>query len=224
MAISQIVAPETSGGTGELDQGQLYGEVVGAFEEVALLTTSDSADMNDVLRLVGRRLCELLRVSRCSVYLRRDDGRFQGQVGYCVGRRSIDAGVSRLVSGVTHDLFTAEIIRTSEPWLVRDAANDPGTIQRTMRQWGVRDMLGVPLVVHSEVIGIIYVDNQGDNHEYTDRDVKLAQAFASLSALAVRQGWLYRQLGERAKGIDEQRSTPGWAAAWTNRVTPTGPA
>jgi sugar diacid utilization regulator len=219
MAISQILAPETSGGTGELDQGQLYGEVVGAFEEVALLTTSDSADMNDVLRLVGRRLCELLRVSRCSVYLRRDDGRFQGQVGYCVGRRSIDAGVSRLVSGVKHDLFTAEIIRTSAPVLVRDAANDPRTIQRTMRQWGVRDMLGVPLVVDSEVIGIIYVDNQGNYHEYTDRDVKLAQAFAGLSALAVRQGWLYRQLGERAKVIDEQRSILGESAAVHNRVT-----
>src|SRR5260370_10017043 len=151
MAISQIVAPETSGGTGELDQGPRYGEVVGAFEEVALLATSDSADMDDVLRLVGRRLCELLRVSRCSVSLRRDDGRFQGQVGYCVGRRSIDAGVSRLVSGVTHDLFTAGIIRTSAPVLERDAANDPRTIQRTIRQCGVREMLAGPIVVNYEV-------------------------------------------------------------------------
>src|SRR5260370_38860027 len=69
MAISQILAPETSDGAGKLDQGQLYGEVVGAFEEVALLTTSDSADMIDVLRMVRGRLCEPLRVTRCFVDL-----------------------------------------------------------------------------------------------------------------------------------------------------------
>jgi sugar diacid utilization regulator len=219
VTLTQVRPPEVSGSIGELEPGQLYGEVVGAFEEVALLASSDSANMNDVLRLVGRRLCELLRVSRCSVYLRRNDGRFQGQVGYCIGRLSIDAGVSKLVSGVSHDLFTAEIVRTSAPVLVRNAAHDPRTIQRTMRQWGVRDMLGVPLVADAVVIGIIYADNQGVHHDYTDRDVKLAQAFAGLSALAVRQAWLYRQLGERTKIIDEQRRILGESAAVHNRVT-----
>src|ERR1700722_11926668 len=218
VTLTQILPPEPSNTAG-LGPGQVYGEVVGAFEEVALLASSDSADMNDVLRLVGRRLCELLRVSRCSVYLRRNDGRFQGQVGYCIGRRSIDAGVSKLVAGVSRDLFTAEIVRTAAPVLVRNAARDPRTIQRTMRQWGVRDMLGVPLVADGEVIGIIYVDNQGVHHDYTGRDVKLAQAFAGLSALAVRQAWLYRQLGERTEIIDEQRRILGESAAVHNRGT-----
>ena len=217
MAIEQVLHP---GGIGQrLDRAELYGEVVHAFEEVALVTISDSADMNDVLRLVGRRLCELVGVSRCSVYLRREDGRFQGHVGYCMDRKSIDAGVSRLVSGVERDLFTAEIVQTLAPVLVRNAAHDPRTIQRTMRRWGVRDMLGVPLVVDGDVIGIIYVDNQGQDHEYTERDVQLAQAFAGLSALAIRQGWLYRQLGERANVINEQRRVLGESAAVHNRVT-----
>jgi sugar diacid utilization regulator len=214
MTISQYFMPDVSD-----DLGDLYGQVVGAFEEVALMTTSDSIPLNDVLRLVGQRLCELLGVNRCSVYLRRDDGRFQGQVGYCVGRRNIDAGVSKLVSGVDDDLFTAEIIATTSPVVVRDASHDPRTIQRTMRQWGVRDMVGVPLVVDGEVIGIIYVDNQGEPHDYSQRDIKLAQAFAGLSALAVRQAWLYKKLGERAKIIDHQRRVLGESALVHGRVT-----
>lgn len=214
MTISQYFRPDVSD-----DLGDLYVQVVGAFEEVALMATSDSIPLNDVLRLVGQRLCELLGVSRCSVYLRRDDGRFQGQVGYCVGRRNIDAGVSRLVSGVDDDLFTAEIIATTSPVVIRDATRDPRTIQRTMRQWGVRDMVGVPLVVDAEVIGIIYVDNQGDPHDYPQRDIKLAQAFAGLSALAVRQAWLYKKLGERAKIIDHQRRVLGESALVHGRVT-----
>jgi hypothetical protein len=78
--------PETTESVDDDDLGALYGQVVAAFEEVALLTTSEKVPLNDVLRLVGRRLCELLGVSRCSVYLRREDGLFQGQVGYCAGR------------------------------------------------------------------------------------------------------------------------------------------
>jgi GAF domain-containing protein len=81
------------------------------------------------------------------------------------------------------------MVRTSAPVLVRNAAKDP----RTMRQWGVRDMLGVPLVVAGEVTGTVCVDDQGSFHESTGRDVRLAQAFASLTALVVRQGWLYCQ-------------------------------
>jgi hypothetical protein len=201
------------------DLSGLYAQVVAAFEEVALLTTSEHAPLNDVLRLVGRRLCELLGVSRCSVYLRREDGRFQGQVGYCVGRRSIDAGVSRLVSGVEHDLFTAEILSTAAPVLVQGAITDPRTIQRTMRRWHVRDMLGVPLVVDGDVIGIIYVDNQAEEHLYTTRDVELAKTFAGLAAIAVRQAWLYQQLARRATVTEHQRRVLGASALMHSRVT-----
>ena len=217
--IEQDIHKQAYGRSPESDQGEVYSEVVGGFEEVARLATSDSAGMDDVLRLVGRRLCELLGVSRCSVYLRRGDGRFQGQIGYCVGREGIDEGVSRLVAGVGHDYFTAEIVRTLAPVLVRNAGHDPRTIQRTMRQWGVRDILGVPLVADGEVIGIIYVDNQGEDHEYTERDIQQAKVFAGLSSLAVRQAWLYRQLGDRANAISEQRRVLGESASIHNRVT-----
>jgi sugar diacid utilization regulator len=200
------------------DLDGFYPRVIGAFEEVALLTTSDTVPLHDILRLVGRRLCELLEVTRCSVYLRRTDGRFQGQVGYCVGR-SIDERVSKLVSGVEADRFTAEIVASQSPVVVEDAVSDPRTIHRTMRQWGVRDMLGVPLVVDHEVIGIIYVDNQGRRRGYTSQDIKVAQAFAGLSALAVRQGWLYSQLAERANVIDHQRRVLGETTVVHNRVT-----
>jgi len=202
----------------EAGSAEFHAKVVGAFEEVALLTTVDSVPLNDLLRLVGQRLAELLQVSRCSVYLRRGDGCFQGQVGFCVGR-SIDTGVSRLVSGTRADKFTAEIVASAAPVIVRDAAHDPRTIQGTMRRWGVRDMLGVPLVVDGEVIGIIYVDDVGRRRDFSERDVTIAQSFAGLCAIAVRQRWLYEQLGERARIIDHQRRILGESTVVHSRVT-----
>ena len=39
-----------------------------------------------------------------------------------------------------------EVIRSAAPVLITDVANDPRPHRRTMEHWGVRAMLGVPLV------------------------------------------------------------------------------
>jgi K+-sensing histidine kinase KdpD len=74
-----------------------------------------------------------------------------------------------------------------------------------MREWDVRDMLGVPLVFGDEAIGIIYVDNEDEEHVYTDEQIRVAQVFGSLAALAMRQAALYAQLNRRALVIETQR-------------------
>lgn len=179
-------------------------EILRAFEEVAHRATSvtDPEDVEELLRLVGRRICELLGVNRFSAYIRGDDGLFYGKVGYCA-REDIDERIRRLVTGP--DAFTTEIVTRRAPVLIMDARNDPRTVQRTMREWAVRDMLGVPLVFDGEAIGIIYVDNEDDEHVYTDEQMRVAQVFGTLAALAVRQGALYAQLNRRALVIDRQR-------------------
>lgn len=198
--------------------GEEFGSIIAAFEEVTLLTMREEALLNDVLRLVGRRLCALLDVSRCSVYLKREDGLFQGRVGYCADR-DIDAPVSRLVSGFDGDEFTKEIVATASPVLVRNADVDPRTVKRTMRRWNIHSMLGVPLVVENEVIGILYVDDQDGGHDYSDHDIKIAQAFAGLSALAVRHRWLHDRFRERAAVIEHQRRVLLQTSDIHNRLT-----
>lgn len=185
--------------------GEIYVEAVAAFKEVAALTTQASASLDTVLRTVGQRLCELVGVSRCSVYLQDAEGNFRGRVGYCVGRGNIDASIRRLVAGLDRDHFTREILATRAPVLIQDATTDTRTIQRTMRLWGVRDMLGVPLVVDDQVIGIMFADNQGEYHGFTEYEIGLAQAFAGLSALAIKQSWLYHKLEERTRLVEVQR-------------------
>ncbi|MGD9958306.1 GAF domain-containing protein [Nocardioides sp.] len=181
-----------------------YVRVVQAFEEVALLAANAAAPLDDVLGLVGRSMCDLIGVSRCSVYLRRKDGLFQGQAGHST-HHDIDARVKKLVAGGVGDRFTEEIVKTAAPVIVRDATEDPRTLRATMLRWGVCDMLGVPLVLKGDVIGIIYLDNEVEPHDYGDEDVALAQAFAGLSALVVHQAWTYRRLQQRADLIESQR-------------------
>ena len=192
--------------------------VLAAFQEVLRLATRRPTDLDEILRLAGRRLCELLESNRCSVYLRQTDGTFRGQVGWSHDR-DIDRSVRRLVSGITGDGFTAEIVATARPVHVLDAAKDPRTINRTMRRWSVQSMLGVPLVAEGEVIGVIYVDNERVARRYTDRDVEVAQAFAELSALVVKQSWQQRQLRENADVIERQRTVLSESSLIHSRVT-----
>ena len=197
-----MTSPQSPALLGEV--GARYPDIVHAFEEVAVRATgvAEPQDLEELLRLVGQRICELLDVHRFSAYLRGEGDLFYGQVGYC-RTADIDAGVKSLVSGT--DGFTAEIVATRAPVLVTDATHDPRTNQRTMRDWAVRDMLGVPLVFADEVIGIIYVDNEDEEHRYTDDEIRVAQVFATLAALAVRQASLFAQLSRRALVIDRQR-------------------
>lgn len=198
MALAQLLSDPS------LRSDERYREMLAAFEEVALATTRKGFVLDEVMMLVGRLLCELLRVSRCSVYLRGEDAPFKGRAGWCRGR-DIGDQIRTLVAGIKGDEFTAEIVRTAEPVLITDARHDPRTIKETMRRWRIRDMLGVPLVVEDDVIGIIYVDNEDEPHEYSIQEIHLAQVFAGLTATAVRQASLFSELEQRAKVIDRQR-------------------
>jgi sugar diacid utilization regulator len=193
-------------------------QVLAAFTDIARDATAvNSPDSLDtLLRSVGRTLCELIEVRRCSVYLQAEPGQFQGRVGY-YGLDDIDAGVKQLVSGT--DRFTQEIVATRAPVLVTDAENDPRTVRRTMHRWGVRDMLGVPLVMGEEVVGIIYLDDREQEHVYTDRQIQLAQTFANLAALSVRQAALLAEVNQRAAVIEDQRRELAQAGAAHERLT-----
>lgn len=183
-----------------------YESVMRAFEEVSLATSHSDSSLEAVLGLVGERLCQLLGVNRCSVYLRDEEqGLFRGHAAWCDGR-DLGPQVRALLAGVPGDGFTEEILSTRGPVLVNDAQSDPRPLHDAMRRWRVRDMLGIPLLVENDVIGIIFVDNQDEPHEYTRLDIKLAQALAGLTATALRQARLFAELEQRTALIEHQQT------------------
>src|SRR6476661_4020548 len=73
-----------------------FGDVAGALGEVE--------NLDDLLHMVAKHICDLVHVQRCSVYLRdKDSELFRGQVGH--SDRDIDALVKRLTAGVPGDKF-----------------------------------------------------------------------------------------------------------------------
>lgn len=193
-------------------------DVIAAFSEV-MTKAITSAELEDLLCLVGKQLCHLLGVTRCSVYLRGDDDRFRGAAGYCDTAGDISAAVQAQEAGIPGDNFSREVIFNGVPVLITDVRNDPRPHRRTMEHWGVRAMLGLPLVFDEKVIGLIFVDNVQQEHTYTDEEVALAELFARLSALFIRQAMLNARLKNKAAEVVRQKNTLAYLADVHQKLT-----
>ncbi len=181
-------------------------EVIAAFSEVTTEAIT-ATRLEDLLALIGQKLCHLLGVIRCSVYLRHDDHRFRGAAGWCGTDGNISAAVQAQEAGIPGDAFSCEVITTRAPVLITDVPNDPRPHRPTMEHWRVRAMLGVPLVFDGEVIGLIFVDNVEQEHVYADDDISLAELFGRLAALFIRQAVLNTRLSVKAAEVARQKDT-----------------
>jgi len=199
------------------EAGRSYQDAVDAFADVAA-ALSDLHELDDLLHLIARRICALVGVRRCSLYLREERSNlYRGRVGHWL--HNIDDGVRRLTSGGAGDAFTREIVATKAPVLVQDTRNDSRPIRSTMRSWDVRSMLGVPMVLHGDVIGIVYLDDADQPHCYTEADQAIASTFANLAAVAIQQARMTADLRERLETVAKQNATLRRAAVVEDRLT-----
>jgi sugar diacid utilization regulator len=201
-----------------------YRKAVRAFGEVAG-ALSDAQDSDTLLRLIGRHLCELVGITRCSVYLREPDSTlFRGRVGWNRSWQGgsfeeSDARIKRLLAGTTADAFAREIVETRRPVVVADAQSDPRPIHATMRAWGVRSMLGVPMVLGGEVIGIVFLDDAERRHEFAPAESEIASMFADLAAVVVAQAEMTARLRTSLRTVDRQNELLRHAAQMDETLT-----
>ena len=194
-----------------------YAEVVSAFAEVAGAISGDER-LDTLLHLVAERICALLGIRRCSVYLRESDaGVFRGQVAHAV--HDIDVAIKRLTAGVEADGFTREILRTQRPVLIDNAQSDVRPVRAAMVAWNVRAMLGVPMVLRGRVLGLLFLDNEDVPHDYTPDEQELCQTFANLAAIAISQSQLTAELRGAASTAAQQNAVLRRAAALEDRLS-----
>ena len=157
--------------------------LISAMGSVSEMATQESVPLDSFLMEVGRQLTRLLEISRFTVYLKRPGRGFECRVGWS-SSGDITPQVNMLVTGT--DGMTAQMVRDAKPVLVRDARNDPRADREAMVRFNVQDILAVPLLVDDEIIGSIYVDNENQDHDFSDENVAIADAFGKLAAVAVR--------------------------------------
>ena len=186
----------------------IAGELTNAQEE--------GRDLDEILDLIVTEIASLLRVPRVLLFLRDENARlYRGQVGFGAD----DNLVKRLIGGVEADRFTREIAETKVPLTLTDAMSDPRTISSTMRQWGVRSVMGIPMVLDETVIGILFVDSKEDRRIFTAVDEEVASAFATLAAVGVFQAQLMDKLHRTHAALAQQNRALKSAAVVDDKLT-----
>jgi sugar diacid utilization regulator len=203
----------------ELTDGRPYHQAIKAFADLTLAIDHTNG-RDELLHLLSGKLCELVGMARCSIFLRDDQtGAYHGRV-LCSITGDDDRVKRCVISGdIDEDYFTREIVMTQRPVVIEDAMGDPRTVKQRMRAWRIQSMMGIPMVLQGEVIGIFFVDSQDECHAFTKNDREVASAFARLVATVVHQSRITEQLRAQINTATRQNGILRRALAVDDEVT-----
>ena len=109
-----------------------------------------------------------------------------------INRRAIEQRKPVVIPDTRGDSEVARLFRQS-------AGEELDTTYGYIRSW-----IGLPLIVQERVIGMLTLDH-GKAEVYTDRQARLAMAFANQAAIAIENGRLYYAEQERLKESEQRR-------------------
>ncbi|HEX5450272.1 MAG TPA: GAF domain-containing protein [Gaiellaceae bacterium] len=153
-------------------------------------------DVRDLLDVLLPRLQAVLAADMCTVFL-------ADTKGLLVARASVgiddEAPPLRVPFGTG---FPGVVAAERKPMILHDL-NETDVLNPMLRLRGIRSMLGVPLLVRGEVIGVINVGSSQE-HAFSDEDVDLLQLAADRAAMAIGHARVFeaeRALRERIERV-----------------------
>lgn len=155
---------------------------------------SSTLNLTELLQLIMSSAAHLLHAETSSLLLVDEETDeliievATGAIGGEVVQRRIPAGAG--IAGWT--------LRHREPAVIDDPASDERFYRDVSAAVGFEtdNLLAVPLLLKDRAIGVVEVINKRGTTGFTDQDVELATALASLAAIAVDNANLYAQLAD----------------------------
>ncbi|THA54187.1 GAF domain-containing protein [Streptomyces sp. A1136] len=110
------------------------------------------------------------------------------------------AAIPRLPDGRTG--LTGALIGDPRPLLLDDLARDPRSAGFPPGHPPMRGFLGVPIRVHTEVFGNLYLTEKRGGGPFTDEDLSLLRVLASQAGIAIGNARLYDTARRRERWIE----------------------
>jgi signal transduction histidine kinase len=156
--------------------------------EIAIKLTSER-DLDKLLELIVESSTEFLNAERATVFLYDDESKeLYSIVGTGVNKQEIRFSIDSGIAGY--------VARTGEMLVVNDPYNHPLFNKEVDSKTGfvTKNILTIPMKnVENKIIGVFQVLNKIGN-EFVDEDFQYAQAFASISAIAIENAQLIEEL------------------------------
>jgi len=145
-------------------------------------------ELDELLNVLLPRIRDILRTDTCAVLLL-DDERTELVARAALGiEEEVEQGV-RIPLGRG---FAGRVAATAVP-VILDDVDHADVMNPILRQKGIKSMLGVPLLVRGDVIGVLHVGTL-THRKFTRGDVELLSLVAERVALATERARLHEQV------------------------------
>lgn len=152
-----------------------------------------SRDLDAILHLVVRRVSEVIEADICSIMLL-DKG---GENLTIVAAQGLSEEVKRDAVVKVGEGLSGWVAREGRPLLIHDMENDSRfrhILRRPREHYNSSSLLSVPLMVQSNIMGVINVNNKRNGEPFTSRDEQILTVFANHAAIAIENARLYQEL------------------------------
>jgi signal transduction histidine kinase len=153
-------------------------------------------EIDELLEVLLPRICAILSTDTCAVLLL-DEERNELVARAAVGiEEEVEQGVRIPVGGG----FAGRVAAGRQP-VILDDVDHAHVLNPILRQKGIKSLLGVPLMVRGDVVGVLHVGTLV-HRKFTRDDVEVLELVAERVALAVERGQLHARIVE----LDELKS------------------
>ena len=166
------------------------GEVI-RLEDVQRVTESALAylDLDDLLKELLERVTDMLDADTAAVLLVEEGGRTLA----ARAAKGLEEEVEERFRLPVGRGFAGRVAFAREPVVIEDLHESPiQPVNPLFRQKGIRSLLGVPLLVEGEVIGVLHVGSL-TQREFHERDIELLQLVANRVSLSIERSRLMVQ-------------------------------
>jgi len=159
---------------------------------------NSTLSLEPLLQIIVQAATELTATEACSIML--------------IDKNTGELRFAEATGGVTDELkkvtvplensIGGYVIRKKRPLLIRDVKNDPHWHGEAM-DFETRSILGVPLIVRNDVIGVLEVINKISDAGFNEDDIQIATTLGSQAAIAIENARLLDELQEAYRELEE---------------------
>lgn len=103
--------------------------------------------------------------------------------------------------------IVSRIAAVQKPIIIADAlAENEFKMQSSVVLYGIRSVLGAPIMLHGKTIGILYLDNNLVSGLFKEQDLEIIDLLMNQAGVSIENARLYRRLKEYSKEIEESRN------------------
>jgi len=163
---------------------------------------NSTLELDEVLQIVMDTIVRLTEAERGFLMLRNEEGEMETRIARNWEQESINKSefaISRTI--------IERVINGGEAVLTTNAREDPRFGgQESIIAFNLRSILCVPLMVKTDLIGVIYTDNRIRTGIFSESDRDLMLAFANQAAVAIENARLFSSLKRTLEEVTELKN------------------